>query len=80
MTAVTAPAASEWAARYHREDRQIHRYLKADLADPGVDWLVPAHSADPLYPERHARVEISDRPAPGSGHHRLCCRACWVAG
>jgi hypothetical protein len=74
-----APAASDWAARYHREDKRIHRYRKAELADPAAVWLVPAHSLDPLYPERHARVEISADPEPGRGHHRLSCRACWAA-
>lgn len=79
MTAVTAPAASDWAGRYYLEDKQIHQYLKAELADPAVEWLVPAHSTELHYPERHARTEISDRPEPGRGHHRLSCRGCWAA-
>jgi len=78
VTAVTART-SDWTARYYREDKQIHRYLKAELADPGVEWLVPAHGVDPLYPERHARMEILPEPERGRGHHRLSCRGCWAA-
>jgi hypothetical protein len=43
------------------EDGSVHFYRKAELADPGIETLVPWCQLDELYPARHPRIEVVSR-------------------
>lgn len=77
MTDVIAMADADYAARYSTDDGQVHDYLKRELADPAMQWLIPRCQEGALYPDRHPRVEISDGVPRqrGSSH---TCRGCLV--
>lgn len=84
MTAVaerprTLPSPSPgYELRWNAEDGQVHLYPRAELANLRFEYLVPCCSSEPLYPTRHARVEIGDSPVR---HTTMCdrCAACDVA-
>ncbi|QRP48018.1 hypothetical protein [Amycolatopsis sp. FDAARGOS 1241] len=54
---------ADFALRVHADPtdanrRTSHLYAKRELADDTVDLLVPWCQYDPIYPERHARIDI----------------------
>lgn len=72
-------ADADYTARYSTDDGQIHDFLKRELADPGVDWLIPRCQEGAMYPaERHPHVEISDCLPRQRGNDQVCrgCLAC----
>ncbi|MCU1686092.1 MAG: hypothetical protein JWQ81_6831 [Amycolatopsis sp.] len=69
---------ADYTVRWWVENGQIHQYLKADLADPAIEWLVPRCS-DVMYPVRHPRVELT-LEIPRTCERSMWCRGCQVAG
>jgi hypothetical protein len=63
---------SAYALRWAGEDNLVHRYRKAQLADPGFQYLIPWCSEDRLYPVRHARIEMSGSEPTASGYCDRC--------
>jgi hypothetical protein len=53
--------ARDFALREFPEDGQAHLYRKRELADPGIEWLIPWCQEDELYPARHPRDEVFSR-------------------
>jgi hypothetical protein len=51
----------DFATREFLDDEFLHLYRKAELADPGCQWLVPWCQEDDLYPDRPPRVEVVAR-------------------
>jgi len=48
----------DYLIRGYLLDQRLHFYLKAELANPAFEFLVPMCGEDPMYPQRHPRVEV----------------------
>lgn len=73
--AVLSMTDADYTPRYssdHVLGGMVHDYLKVELADPAMRWLIPRCQEASMYPARHPLMEMR-KPRPGRDHE---CSAC----
>jgi hypothetical protein len=60
---------ADWLIRGYLLDDHLHFYRKSELANPAFTMLIPMCGQDPMYPQRHDRLEV---PRDFMAGHGIC--------
>lgn len=78
MATMIAMTDADYTPRYsadHILGGQVHDFLKRELADPSVQWLIPRCQEGAMYPPRHPRMDLREQ-VPRQRGADYVCRGC----